>query len=278
MIASVVAQSHSDWELVFVDDGSSDGTASIISKAAEGAERIKVAGVGDKVGKVAAFNRAFSCSSGEVIVLLAGDDTLPPDSLSARVSLLQDVVAESAMGFFKLRTFSDLKKFDGMVLPRGGSGSRSGGAFAMTRTLAQQVFPLDETLVSEDLWCSFVGTDLADSIRDSDVVVLNYRIHPGNSFAHQRSYEEMRRSLIARDRVWGLLLARKDLRLSEAAVARLELLARVAEHYSQGHLIKILRESGLPLRDRLAMASTCSPSLYRVRSALYRQLSGRRRA
>src|SRR6187200_2452417 len=82
MIRTVVAQSHSDWELLFVDDGSTDETADLIHTWTLTDPRIKLVSRDQKLGKVAAFNRAFDESSGSLLVLLAGDDRLPPDSLA----------------------------------------------------------------------------------------------------------------------------------------------------------------------------------------------------
>jgi glycosyltransferase involved in cell wall biosynthesis len=198
MVQSVLSQSEIGWELLFVDDGSTDNSVDVIRRFAGEDCRIRLVSHGVKLGKVSAFNKAFAESKGDVIVLLAGDDRLPPDSLSIRYRAMAAVGHDSpAAAFFKIRTFSKFRKFDGMVLPRGKSSSRSGGSIAMNRTLAEILFPIEESLVSEDIWLGAASVDLASSIIQKSDVVLEYRIHDGNSNPRNRPFDEMTESICA---------------------------------------------------------------------------------
>lgn len=131
MIRSLLHQSHEDWEAIFVSDGSTDATEELIVKAAAAEPRIRLVGEGAKIGKVAAFNAAFNNSAGDVVVLLAGDDTLPEDSLETRCRALRgvDCHTDLVVAFFKLRTMSGNRKHDGLILPRGAAASHSGGQY-----------------------------------------------------------------------------------------------------------------------------------------------------
>ena len=279
MVGSVLSQSESRWELLFADDGSTDNTVDLIRRFAREDSRIVLVSHGVKLGKVSAFNKAFARSKGDVIVLLAGDDRLPPDSLYLRHRAVAAVGHDlPVVAFFKIRTFSALRKFDGMVLPRGGRSNRSGGSIAMNRTLAEAIFPIEESLVSEDIWLAESSVDLASSIIQNSDVVLEYRIHDGNSNPRNRAFDEMTDSIHARHRAWAALLECDRFALSEPTRRRLAALwCAEMLRYRRKPFRLLLASSSLPITERLALASMASPLLFAVRSRLYRLLSGRRR-
>lgn len=278
MVRSVQAQSHSDWELLFASDGSTDRTDEIIKGFVEEDSRIALVSSGQKIGKVEAFNRAFDASQGSLIVLLAGDDTLPPDSLRVRLRAVGDVDprVSSVVGFFKLRTMSENPKQDAMVLPRGEAGSHSGGTITLTRHLALRVFPIDASLVSEDLWLSRAAEGLADEVRDVPEIVLNYRIHEANSNPRNKTFAEMSASMAARHRAWRLLLESPRFELSSSTRSELQRLAALEELRAEQRTLAILRSSNSSLGDRAAYAAMSNPSLFWLRKRFFRLLSGRR--
>jgi glycosyltransferase involved in cell wall biosynthesis len=277
MVSSVQSQDHEDWELILVDDGSSDATLSIAKDLAERDPRVRVLG-GEKMGKVAAYNLAFANSTGHAVALLGGDDTLPAGSLSARAKALSGHLDGPTVAYFKLYMFSDDPKFDGVVLPRGRRGSRSGGSLTMSRTLASMVFPIPESLPSEDIWLGAATEDLATEIVECSEVVLNYRVHAGNSNPRGRSFDEMTKSLAARHRAWSLLLESETMSLSPGRRETLGLMWQAERHRQRGEVAAIMRIRGLPLADRLAMSAAARPTLFRLRTRFYKLLSGRRGA
>lgn len=276
MISSVQAQKLVDWELLFIDDGSTDNTLELISAAVEQDSRIRLVGGGRKLGKVRAFNRAYAASTGDILVLLAGDDFLPPDSLQIRVEALGQLPAdEPAVAFFKIRTVSTDRRFDNIVLPRGRHGSRSGGAITVNKALAQYLFPIEECLISEDIWLSHASVDLATHVVHRPEVVLNYRLHPGNSNPRTRPFEEMNESLHQRHRAWMALLDSDRIQLTASCRKQLTRLWKAEQHRYLGRPFAVL-VSPLPLVERAAMASHSSPVLFAARTRWYRLFSGRR--
>lgn len=81
-IASVRAQDLGDWEMVVVDDGSSDTTADVAREVAAGDPRIRVVSQ-PNAGVSAARNAAIGLSHGEFICTLDADDRYKPDYLSS---------------------------------------------------------------------------------------------------------------------------------------------------------------------------------------------------
>ena len=81
-IASVCAQSFSEWELCLVDDGSEDpAVIEALRRHAAGDGRIRLVRRDQAGGIAVATNVALEIASGEYIALLDQDDTLEPGAL-----------------------------------------------------------------------------------------------------------------------------------------------------------------------------------------------------
>ena len=81
-IASVRAQSYSNWELCLADDGSgSAGTSAILAQAAADDARVRVTALARSGGIAAASNAALALGRGEYVALLDQDDELSADAL-----------------------------------------------------------------------------------------------------------------------------------------------------------------------------------------------------
>lgn len=85
-IESVLAQTFEDWELIVVDDGSTDHTAEVLSRYA-GDPRITVLSL-QGIGLAAACNRGARASHGKLLLRLDADDFLDPHALKIQVDLL----------------------------------------------------------------------------------------------------------------------------------------------------------------------------------------------
>lgn len=79
-VASVQGQSVSDWELIVVDDGSTDDTAAILDSYADADARIRVFHQANR-GQFFARQRGIDAARGEYIVFLDSDDELAPECL-----------------------------------------------------------------------------------------------------------------------------------------------------------------------------------------------------
>ena len=87
-IASVRAQTVPDWELILVDDGSTDASAMVAAASAAEDQRIRLLGPPSdgRRGTAAARNRGFEASRGDFIAFLDADDCLEPVMLETTLS------------------------------------------------------------------------------------------------------------------------------------------------------------------------------------------------
>lgn len=86
-IQSVVAQTYQDWELIAVDDGSTDRSVEVVQGFND--SRIRVVRHERNLGVAAARNTAVQASTGEFIALLDSDDEWLPTKLERQVSALR---------------------------------------------------------------------------------------------------------------------------------------------------------------------------------------------
>ena len=277
MMESVLNQTHHEFELIFVDDGSTDNTEQLIREYSARDSRIKLISEG-KLGKVAAFNRAYNESRGAVIVLSAGDDLLPPNSLELRIKAVRSAWGRpdtKVAAFARLKTFSDNPRFSGQVIPRSPSrGSRSGGALALSRTLADLLFPIPETLVSEDLWLGNGAEAAAEAIVELPDIVLAYRIHEGNSNPRNQPFDSLNESIHSRMKAFSLLAAQDRFELPEAKREHFQALWDLERLRFDRDSLAILTKQGAPFVARLRALSMSHPKIHGIRTHFFKLLSG----
>lgn len=88
-VGSVRAQTFGDWELILVNDGSTDGTGALAGALAAGDARVRVLSK-ENGGVSSARNAGIDAARGELVAFADADDLLPPRALEILLSLLDD--------------------------------------------------------------------------------------------------------------------------------------------------------------------------------------------
>ena len=114
-VGSIISQSYPNWELIIVNDGSTDQTARVLAGISD--KRIKVYHQQNQ-GQCAAANRAFHLSGGALIKFMDADDLLSPDFLRAQAAALNNSdedIAYASWGRFYHGDLSTFKPETGAV-------------------------------------------------------------------------------------------------------------------------------------------------------------------
>ena len=88
-IESVLNQSHSNWELILVDDGSTDSSTEICKQYASKDERVKYFHK-QNGGQASARNLGIKKAKGEYVTFLDSDDLYCFDKLQSHLSDLKN--------------------------------------------------------------------------------------------------------------------------------------------------------------------------------------------
>jgi len=99
-IRSVCEQTYDDWELLVVDDCSSDNSVGVVRSLAADEHRIKVISLNSNGGAAVARNEGIKASSGRYIAFLDSDDRWEPRKLEKQVKFMEERgIAFSHTGF-----------------------------------------------------------------------------------------------------------------------------------------------------------------------------------
>lgn len=97
-LASLSAQSFTDWEAICVDDGSTDATPFLIRNAARHDPRIRLVQNTGKGPSDARNMGALSCATGDVLAFCDADDLWVPGKLRFLKDLFSDRTIDGAFG------------------------------------------------------------------------------------------------------------------------------------------------------------------------------------
>jgi glycosyltransferase involved in cell wall biosynthesis len=190
-LRSLLAQTHPVGDVVVVDDGSDDASASVASGVGPPVRVVRQphAGIGE------ARSHAVSLVRAEFIVLLDADDLLTPDSVEARLRVFR-ARPEIDIVYGQIRCFSECVGGQPVPLdqPR---PAHTPGAMLVRRIAFERVGPFTSGLrVAEGLDWLLRARELGLGEATVDEQVQWRRVHGANNSLTQRgSMEEFPRAL-----------------------------------------------------------------------------------
>jgi len=93
----LLKSNYSDFEVIFVDDGSKDDTYKIVKTAFENNPKVRVL-TKTNGGKAAALNFGIEHASGEILVCIDADTILPADAIGKMIPFFEDPQVGSVAG------------------------------------------------------------------------------------------------------------------------------------------------------------------------------------
>lgn len=207
-INSVLAQTFTGWELLVVDDGSKDGTASLVQEYAGRDGRIRLLQQ-ENSGVAGALNHGFACISPDSIYLsiLGHDDIWKPDMLQTLIAAVER--APLCVGAYGNAQYIDSKgdKFKSGEFEKFHSGRREivnkrvvlsyldkptnfkmlacfncipASGVVVRRAIMDRVNLFDPKCVGAEDWDLWLRMSLLGDFCFVDQVVYSYRIHETN--------------------------------------------------------------------------------------------------
>jgi glycosyltransferase involved in cell wall biosynthesis len=191
-IESVLAQSNPNWELVIVDDGSSDRTAEVASGYAD--PRIRLVRQ-ENGGEASARNTALKHMQGEFLAFLDADDLYLPNHLAVTVEYLSSHPKTDGVytdGYYidqtgrQLQTLSSRRRgpFEGNLFEEVVYGADVFGPPACvvlrTNLIASHGLRFDENIVIGPDWDFFMKYADVGNFGYLDQITCLYRLHTTN--------------------------------------------------------------------------------------------------
>ncbi|MDY6326243.1 MAG: glycosyltransferase family 2 protein [Bacteroidales bacterium] len=109
-IERVMAENNFTYEVIMVDDGSTDGSWNVIQELHEANNSIKGIRFRRNYGKSAALNTAFEACKGDVVITMDADLQDSPDEIPELFKMVKDDGYDLVSGWKKVRYDSKLAK------------------------------------------------------------------------------------------------------------------------------------------------------------------------
>lgn len=133
-IESILAQTYTDWEMIMVNDGSTDHSEEIALECAGKDSRIKVVTQANG-GLSAARNTGMRVATGQYLTFIDSDDAVAPEYLSTLLELLENY--EAAIATCGFQRFSGVLPYHNKKIPHQKGPNVYSGVHALREVLYQ---------------------------------------------------------------------------------------------------------------------------------------------
>ena len=196
-IESILSQEYAAFELIIVDDNSTDNTVEIILELAKEDSRIALHANDRNMGVVRSFEKGIILSTGELIALSDQDDIWLPNHLNVLIeSIGQKSLAHTdsfmMYGNYKSnRLFSsyfswvyrlnDVEKVTYLTQ----ANYVRGASCLFTKSLKQYILPFPQNIPMHDHWIAFCAASF-NGIHDTELPTTYYRRHDSTVTTEKR--------------------------------------------------------------------------------------------
>lgn len=202
-IASIVEQAYQNWELIVVDDHSTDKTHELIKSFEENDVRIKYH-LNKEQGIIPALSLAFKNSSGELITRMDSDDIMPKHKLDKMVETMPEngkIIVTGKVKYFSNESISEgYQRYEAWLNDLVDKGTYWEFIYrecviASPNWLAHRnCFDSDIEIVSlnypEDYDMVFKWYKLGYTIKGIDEVTHMWREHQNRTSRHDKAYQQ----------------------------------------------------------------------------------------
>lgn len=258
-IATVRAQSWPNWEIIVVNDNSTDSTAFFLKSESEIDQRIKFINNSKSLGGAGSRNAGLELALGPYISFLDDDDLWAPDKMEIQVNLLKARKDASAVSCSFSEEYPSGKKKVRLVQPVTSDqeilkSNKLGGAsmcLALKSTL-DEIGGFDPQLRSGQDWDLWIKLNSKGPILVCEDPLVRHLFHEGERITtnpksvylgRRRMYFKHKKKLVPATRqhqLWDLVYLRV-IALVNSRILRLRGLARISKITSVYFGVKCLR-------------------------------------
>lgn len=207
-IKSILCQTFSDFELLIINDGSTDNTPEIITTFSD--KRIRVVHNQSNLGLIACLNKGISLAKGEFIARQDSDDVALPDRLKIQVEILSSQPKVVLVGTWLSLIDTENTEIDIWRYPTDNIGikwamlfnSPAGHPSVMFRTkIIREIGGYSKDhLYAEDygLWARFAQHGEFVNIPQ---VLQQYRVHPNSITSQKAKAQDKKRAEISEQQI-----------------------------------------------------------------------------
>ncbi len=118
VIESVICQTYKDWELVVIDDASTDNTADVVKDYQSQDNRIRYIRNPENKGLAFSRNQGIKHSKGDYIAFLDDDDEWLPEKLGKQMALIKNKPPEYGVVYCGGFSVAEAGRVVGRVMPK----------------------------------------------------------------------------------------------------------------------------------------------------------------
>jgi glycosyltransferase involved in cell wall biosynthesis len=208
-VASIVAQTLTDWELIIVEDPSNSSAAELLKPLAD--PRIRLIANSTKTGLIAQRNRTISEARADLIAMMDADDVAEPNRLVEQVSLMaqnpklaivgcQLRIIDSSGADVGHRNYPTTHREILRSMPRYNAIPQPGVMARKQAILRHGGYAFEWPAEDYDLWSRMLLA--GEQFANSDLALVRYRVHAESGSKGTRTRQLLRLTSEVKRRYW----------------------------------------------------------------------------